>query len=138
MKPRNRRIFEESFSTSNSQVREKDKNHRENGSRQILDSDDLKNIEEAFKFPDEKKLREEALIRWRDRELRDTMKDSKNYIFKQNYILVDLTLRINKLNEEIVLIEDKTEFEMLYERLESEKSEGRFQATILKFKIWRI
>ncbi len=39
---------------------------------------------------------------------------------------IDLTLRINKLNEEIVLIEDKTEFEMLYERLESEKSESRF------------
>ena len=46
----------------------------------MLDSDDLKNIEEAFKFPDEKKLREEALIRWRDRELWDTMKDSKNLI----------------------------------------------------------
>jgi hypothetical protein len=42
------------------------------------------------------------------------------------------------LNEEIVLIEDKTEFEMLYERLESEKSEGRIQPTILKLKIWRI
>jgi hypothetical protein len=91
-----------------------------------LDSDDLKNIEEAFKFPDEKKLREEALIRWRDRELWDTMKD------------IDLTLRINKLNEEIVLIEDKTEFELLYERLESENSEGWIQATILKLKIWRI
>ena len=49
-----------------------------------------------------------------------------------------MTLRINKLNEEIVLIEDKTEFEMLYERLESEKSEGRIQPTILKLKIWRI
>ena len=42
------------------------------------------------------------------------------------------------MNEEIVLIEDKTEFEMLYERLESEKSEGRIQPTILKLKIWRI
>jgi hypothetical protein len=52
--------------------------------------------------------------------------------------LVDLTLRINKLNEEIVLIEDKTEFELLYERLESENSEGWIQATILKLKIWRI
>ncbi len=88
MKPPNRRIFEESFSTSNSQLREQDKHHRENGSRQIFDSDDLKNIEEAFKFPDEKKLREEALIRWRDRELRDTMKDSKNYLFKKNYYLL--------------------------------------------------
>lgn len=52
----------------------------------MLDSDDLKNIEEAFKFPDEKKLREEALIRWRDRELWDTMKDSKNLISKKIYI----------------------------------------------------
>ena len=48
-----------------------------------MDSDDIKNIEEAFKFPDEKKLREEALIRWRDRELWDTMKDSK-FSFKHN------------------------------------------------------
>ena len=88
MKPPNKRIFEESFSTSNSQLPERDKHHKENDSRQLLDSDDLKNIEEAFKFPDEIKLREEALIRWRDRELRDTMKDSKNFIFKQNYYLL--------------------------------------------------
>ncbi len=88
MKPPNKMIFEESFSSSNSQLPDRDKHHKKYHSRHILDSDDLKNIEEAFKFPDEKKLREEALIRWRDRELRDTMKDSKYYIFKQNFYLL--------------------------------------------------
>ncbi len=52
--------------------------------------------------------------------------------------LVDLTLRINKLNEEIVLIEDKTDFELLYEQLESEKLEGYSCGIILKIKMWRI
>lgn len=54
MKPPNQRIFKDWHGTSsNSQLPERDKHQKEYG-RQIVDSDDLRNIEEAFKFPDEK------------------------------------------------------------------------------------